>query len=112
MADKIHTGVVGLPIRLTLLTDGAVHDPSSATTREITIVKPSGDELVRNQASAPNAVTVGTDSDGRACLQYVTAAGELDLRGTYTVMGRLVDAAGTWPAEPVTFRVYDRETGR
>lgn len=102
MADPIYTGTVGVPIRLTLLDDGVVHDPASATLLEITIVKPGGTKLVR---TAPD-VTLGTDSLNRPCLEYVTVAEDLAVAGVYVVQGYLEDAAGSWPAEPVRFRVH------
>ena len=98
--DPIYTGTVGMPIRLTLFDRGTVHDPRTATVRQITIAKPSGAKLVRT-------ASVGTDSQGRSCLEYVTVDGDLDQAGTYTLSAYIEDAAGKWPSSPVKQRVYD-----
>lgn len=110
MANKIYTGVVGLPIRLVLVDDGVVHNPTSATVREITLIRPDGTKLVKNQASG---VTVGVTTTalpdapaGSPCLQYITLAGEIAQAGGWSAVGYLEDAAGKWEAEAVTWRVH------
>jgi hypothetical protein len=99
MSDPIYTDTVGLAIRLTLLSDGEVHDPSGATRREITIQAPDGSKVVR-------PAEVGTDSSERPCLQYMTVAGDLAKAGRYEATPYIEDAAGKWPGESVSWHVY------
>ena len=101
MADTIYAGTVGLELRLTLLEDGAPHDPTAATLRRITLRPPRGEAIVREGAD----VGIGADVQGRPCLTYSTREGELERAGWYEVAGYLEDGAGKWPAEPVGFRV-------
>lgn len=99
MHDLIYTDTVGLAIRITLLSDGEVHDPSDATLREITIQTPDGQKAVK-------PAVVGTDSQDRPCLQYTTVVGDLVQAGRYEATPYIEDAAGRWPGEPVSWHVY------
>lgn len=101
--DKIHIDTVGMPIRLILLDDGEVHDPTGASVLKITITKPDG---TTEEKTDPD-VSVGTAEDGRACLEYTTVAGDLATVGPYKFSGYVEDGAGKWPAEPVSVRVWD-----
>lgn len=106
MSDPIYTGVVGIPIRLVLLDDGAVHDPASATKLQITLRQPDGALLVRD---ATRGMT--DEASPRPCLEYVSVAGDMDKPGTYQATGYIEDAAGKWPAAPVSWRVFQGAQG-
>lgn len=103
MADPIQVGTIGLPIRLTLLDDGLVHDPSTASLVQITIDRPG---VLANLVRSAPAVTVSVDSQDRVCLEYITVAGDLSVAGTYKVQGFVRDAAGDWPTSVKSFKVY------
>jgi hypothetical protein len=101
MRDPVYTGTVGLPIRLVLLDDGVVHDPAGATKLQITLRNPDG-------TSAVKVATRGLTNEAtpRPCLEYVSVAGDMDAAGLYVATGYIEDAAGKWPAAPVSWRVY------
>jgi hypothetical protein len=106
MNDPIQSGTVGLPIRLVLLDGGNVHDPSTATHREIRIMRPRGAGLLV-VSGADVSVGVTSFEDGeRPCLEYVTRYGDLDEAGHYTVRGYIEDPEGQWPTGEVWFEVH------
>jgi hypothetical protein len=107
MSDPIQQGTIGMPVRLVLLDAGAVYDPAAATTRAITLTRPDHTSV----ALTPVTVAVTSAADGaRACLEYVTKAGDLEQVGRYVATGYVVDIAGSWPAAPVEFRVHPTRT--
>ena len=110
--DRIYTGSIGVPIRVVLLDGGQLFDPTNATVRHLTIIKPDGTRVVRDQDTDP-AVEVGTTKPstaypaGRVCLEYVTEEGLLDQEGTYRCQGYLEDEVGRWPTATFKFKVYE-----
>ena len=107
MEDPIYEGVVGLPIRLVLLTEDEVYDPSEAAVIEMTIVPPTGTKRVLRSPD----VRVSETRDGRPCLEYKTKTAEELTAGKYIVVGYIEDDAGSWPAAPVSFNVLKSPRG-
>jgi len=102
--DPIYVGTVGMPIRLVMLDMGVPYDPTLATKLEMTIHKPGGISLVQD-------ATPGTTTDGRPCMEYITQVGDLDVSGTYEVVGYVEDSAGRWPVEPKRLTVLPHNRG-
>lgn len=108
MIQRIVAPAIGTPIRLVLLNDGAVHDPTAASVKEMTIrgktnvITRSGDQI-----------NVGETVDGRTCLEYVIVAGDIPQPDgdseVYRAIGYIEDVAGKWEAGPGKFRVYTSE---
>lgn len=82
----VHVGDVGVLIRLTVTQDGAARDISTASTKQIQIVKPDGSVVVRN------ASFTATGVNGQ--LEAATQSGDLDLEGRYAACAYLV--IGGW----------------
>lgn len=103
MNDPIITGTVGMPIRLVLLDRGEPYDPAAASLRQITITQPDGEKITKD-------VAAGTTRDGRPCLEYVVAEGDLEQPGMYQLSGYVEEEGLKWPAAPVT--IYVQRSGR
>lgn len=98
---KIHVDDVGTKLRLTLKDqDDVVINISAATTKEITIKKPSGATVGPRAASF---VTDGTDGE----MEILSIAGDFDVAGPgYMAQGHVVIAAGDFHTEIIGFEVF------
>lgn len=96
--QEVHLGDIGTSFRATVMDqDGTVVDISSAT-RTMKFLKP--DRTVIEKPAA--LVTDGTDGQ----MEYVTVSGDLDMRGTWRMQGKVVIGAGTWHTDEYLFEVH------
>jgi hypothetical protein len=100
MAAEIHKNDIGTTFRITIKDeDDAVVDLSSATTKEILFLKPSG-SLLRKTASL---YTDGTDGK----IQYTTVSGDLDTIGKWRLQSYIVTGGNYWHSDLYKFHVYE-----
>ena len=99
MATSARLGDVGVPLRLTIYTDGTPRDLSGATTLEMLLKKPGGTII-----SKPAKLTTdGTDGK----MEYVTGPTDLDEVGTWRYQAHIVDGAQDVHSTTAQFEVMD-----
>ena len=96
--QEVHLNDIGTALRVTIEEDGAALDISTATTKQILLVKPSMTKLTKTAVF----VTDGTDG----VIEYVTIAGDLDELGNYSIQGYIVMTGWTGHSEVKQFKVY------
>lgn len=97
MADVLHVGDIGSIIRVTVTEAGVALDISSATTKQIKLMRPDGTSVTKT------AVFTTDGTDGQ--LQYATMANDLNLSGLWWAQPYLVMPAWSGHAQPVQFEV-------
>ena len=96
--QEVHLNDIGTSLRVTIEEDGTALDISTATTKQILIVKPSMTKLTKSAVF----VTDGTDG----MIEYVTIANDLDELGTYNIQGYIVMSGWAGHSEVKQFKVY------
>ena len=101
----LRKGDVGTILRWTASEDGGPVDVSAATVKQVKLVKPSGMQVTRALVNSTKASDKKDGTDGR--VEYVTVAGDLDQKGTYT--WQLFFNLATWngSSQSGTFIVED-----
>ena len=97
-ANEIHLNDIGTEFLLTVMDGSTAVNISSASTKQITIKKPSG-----------TSITASTtfDSDGTdGKMSYTTVADDLDETGSYKLQGKVVISDGTFYTDITTFKVH------
>jgi hypothetical protein len=98
MPAEIHVDDVGTAIRLHLVDqDGRDLNVSGASAIEVVLVSPASKRL------AVQGSLSSTGLDGR--IQYVTAAGDLDVAGTWRLQARVTLGSAHWSSNVVRFQV-------
>lgn len=98
MASQIHVGDVGTQLIMTVKDDGVVVDISSASTLDVIIKKPDGE----NYTKSGQLSTDGTDGK----MYYTSVSGDFNAAGNYKLQGRVVLASGTYYTSVSDFKVY------
>lgn len=88
---------VGTVIEVTVAIAGVAQDISTATTKEIRFLKPSGATLVKT------AVFTVAGADGK--IEYAIIAGDIDEVGTWQYQGRVIMPSGEYATAKATFEV-------
>ena len=97
-ANEIHLNDIGTQFLLTVTDGSTAVNISSATTKQITIKKPSGTSITADTAF---------DSDGTdGKMSYTTVADDLDETGSYKLQGKVVISDGTFYTDITTFKVH------
>jgi hypothetical protein len=100
MSAEIHIGDFNTTFRFTFLDENnAVVNISNLTSREVIFKKPNGERL----SKTPSLTTDGTDG----LAQYTTASGDIDIKGTWRVQGRVGTASSNWYSDVHSFQVFD-----
>ena len=97
-ANEIHVNDIGTQFMLTVKDGSTAVNISGASTKQITIKKPSG-----------TSITVSTtfDSDGTdGKMYYNTVADDLDEAGSYKLQGKVAITDGTFYTDITTFKVH------
>jgi hypothetical protein len=97
--DPVYTGARDIPLRIVLLSGEEVFDPSETTRKEITIIPPVGDKIVK-------PATVGVVKDGRPCLECILSVDDLSVAGRYEAIPYVESAGPGGPAAPVSWHVF------
>ena len=102
---NVHVGDIGTELEILFEDqDGAAINISGATTKEIILVTPRGDQLTR----AGTFTTNGTDG----LLKYTTIKNDIIVAGEWKISGHIVNASGEWTTDVKTFDVLPQAKGR
>lgn len=97
--STVHVGDVGTIFEITVLENNVALDISAATDQKILFRKPDGTVLTKTAAFT----TDGTDGK----IEYQSQAGDIDVKGTWEIQGRLVLPQGTFYTRATSFRVEE-----
>jgi len=97
-ANEIHVNDIGTQFMLTVKDGSTAVNISGASTKQITIKKPSGTSIT---------VSTAFDSDGTDGKMYYNAvADDLDEAGSYKLQGKVAITDGTFYTDITTFKVH------
>lgn len=99
MSNEVRKDDVAVQFVLTIQEDSVAVDVSGATTKEITIQKPSG-------TSTDYTASFFTDgTEGK--IYYTSVLGDLDESGLYKIQGKVILSGGTYRTNIKKFKVRD-----
>jgi hypothetical protein len=99
-AGEIRKNDIGTIFYGTILDqDSSAADLSSATTKQIKLLRPDGTSVEKDASFQ----TDGTDG----ILEYTTVSGDLSVCGVWKIQWYVVLSGGTWRTDVKTFKVYD-----
>lgn len=97
-ANEIHLNDIGVQFLVTLKDGDDVIDISSATTKQILLLKPSLELLTKS-------ATLYTDgTDGK--LYYISESGDLNELGTWKLQCKVTIGTYTWHSDLISFKVH------
>lgn len=89
---SIHRYAIGTAIRFTIFDDTTILDVSSASTKDLKLIKPDGTQLTKTLVFSTKSGDTGDGKDGR--VEYIIISGDVDQNGTYQWQLHLI--IGTW----------------
>lgn len=97
-AEEIHVNDIGTVFTVLIKDGDDVQDVSSATTKELIFLKPSGEKLTKSASFT----TDGTDG----YIQYTTVDGDVDETGVWKIQAHIVIGDLDVSSDVSAFRVY------
>ena len=101
-ANEIHIGDIGTIFEVTLMDDLDIVPIANASVMQIVFVKP--DEAKTKVINT--AVLSGDGSDGK--MRFITTVvGDLDIKGTWKIQGKVTLPTGSWSTDIDKFKVHE-----
>ena len=102
-ANEIHVGDVGTKLTVVITDAGTPVDISTASTKNILLLKPDGKTLL---TKAGTFTTDGTNGS----MYYIVVTGDLDTPGEWQIQALVIIGATTFHSDVQTFTVYPNIT--
>lgn len=96
-SGEIHKNDIGTEFRCTMKDGSSIVDVSTASTKQLIFVKPSGEKLTKTATF----YTDGTDG----IISYVTVSGDLNECGLWAIQGFVIIGTGEYHSDIRNFKV-------